>query len=603
MPIALLAGKLKIFLGYAAGVGKTYQMLEEAQEAKRQGIDVVIGYFEPHGRKDTIAKTEGLEMIPRRKIDYRGGLFEEMDTDAILRRHPELCVVDEFPHTNVPGSERLKRWQDVQVLLDAGIDVLTTMNIQHLESLNDQIWNITGIRVRETIPDWVMQQADQVVMVDLTPRALLNRLARGVVYSQEKAQKALENFFQESTLVVLRELALRQTAHEVEIRQVDYDAPGFEPEPGVSRRGRTSRPENSRPHLDSGDARAGHRHADPPRQTRGGLSARRLFRRGGSREIDLHDMPARDREAVEHHLNFARNLHIETRVLQGQDVAKTLVEFAHLNGVTHLFLARPQPEPMAGFVAQKPGAASGPLGARHASDHRGRPQPTDSSCNTASRYEDQFMPDNKTVFLFDVDNTLLDNDHVTADLKRHLQSHVGLERSQRYWQRFEEIRTELGYADYLGALQRYRFDYPHDPNLLTVSYFLMGYPFANRLFPNSVDAVQHVGAVGAAGDSVGRRRCFSAAQSLSLGTLRAVRRQRADLRSQGTGTGRRGAALSGRSLCAGGRQAANPARHQGDLEIARHHGICAAGTLCARSRNFQEVSARGHQRRTNRRSC
>src|SRR6202162_3071587 len=228
------AGKLKIYLGYAAGVGKTYQMLEEAQEMKRQGRDVVIGYFEPHGRKDTIARTDGLENIPRRRLDYRGTAFEEMDTDAILPRHPEVCVVDEFPHTNVPGSERMKRWQDVQVLLEAGIDVLTTMNIQHLESLNDQIWNITGIRVRETIPDWVMQQADQVVMVDLTPRALLNRLARGVVYSQEKAQKALENFFRESTLVVLRELALRQTAHEVEIRQVDYDVPEFEPELGGS---------------------------------------------------------------------------------------------------------------------------------------------------------------------------------------------------------------------------------------------------------------------------------------------------------------------------------------------------------------------------------
>ncbi len=203
-----------------------------------------------------------------------------MDTDAILRRHPELCVVDEFPHTNVPGSDRLKRWQDVQVLLDAGIDVLTTMNIQHLESLNDQIWNITGIRVRETIPDWVMQQADQVVMVDLTPRALLNRLARGVVYSQEKAQKALENFFQESTLVVLRELALRQTAHEVEIRQVDYDAPGFEPEPGYHDEGRSGL-RQFRPHLDSGDAGPGHGHVDSPGQARGGLSARRLFRRGG----------------------------------------------------------------------------------------------------------------------------------------------------------------------------------------------------------------------------------------------------------------------------------------------------------------------------------
>ena len=342
MPDRPPRGKLKIFLGYAAGVGKTYQMLEEAQAARHAGIDVVIGYFEPHARKDTISKTEGLEVVPRRKVDYRGGLFEEMDADAILRRRPELCVVDEFPHTNVPGSDRLKRWQDAQALLDAGIDVLTTMNIQHLESLNDQIWNITGIRVRETIPDWVMQQADQVVMVDLTPRALLNRLARGVVYSQEKAQKALENFFQESTLVVLRELALRQTALEVEIRQVDYDAPGFEPEPGYRDEGEESSanadrililvtPEPATAMLiRRGKRVADYLHAD-------------CFAVAVSREVDLRDMPARDREVVERHLNFARNLHIETRVLQGQDVAKTLVEFAHLNGVTHLFLARPQP--------------------------------------------------------------------------------------------------------------------------------------------------------------------------------------------------------------------------------------------------------------------
>jgi two-component system sensor histidine kinase KdpD len=339
MPDRPPLGRLKIFLGYAAGVGKTYQMLEEAQEAKRAGVDVVIGYFEPHGRKDTIAKIEGLELIPRRKIDYRGGLFEEMDTDAILRRRPELCVVDEFPHTNVPGSERLKRWQDVQVLLDAGIDVLTTMNIQHLESLNDQIWNITGIRVRETIPDWVMQQADQVVMVDLTPRALLNRLARGVVYSQEKAQKALDNFFRESTLVVLRELALRQTAHEVEIRQVDYDVPEFEFEPGDAAQSSENSdrililvtPEPATAMLiRRGKRVADYLHAD-------------CFAVAVSREIDLHDMPASDRESIEHHLNFARNLHIETRILQGQDVAKTLVEFAHLNGVTHLFLSRPEP--------------------------------------------------------------------------------------------------------------------------------------------------------------------------------------------------------------------------------------------------------------------
>src|ERR1700675_4342341 len=217
-------GRLKIFMGYAAGVGKTFKMLEEAQDLKAQGVDVAIGYFEPHSRKDTIAKTEGLEIVPRKKIEYRESVFEEMDTDAILARRPQVCVVDEYPHTNVPGSDRAKRWEDVEALLDAGINVLTTMNIQHLESLNDQVWQITGIRVRETIPDWVVQQADEVVMVDLTPRALLNRLQRGVVYEREKAEQALQKFFRESTLVALRELALRQAAHEVEHRIVDGEA-------------------------------------------------------------------------------------------------------------------------------------------------------------------------------------------------------------------------------------------------------------------------------------------------------------------------------------------------------------------------------------------
>src|SRR5258708_33666584 len=211
-------GKLKIFMGYAAGVGKTYKMLEEAHELKAAGVDVIIGYFEPHGRKDTIAKTEGLEILPRRKATYRDSTFEEMDSGAILARHPQVCVVDEFPHTNVPGSERLKRWEDVEVLLAAGIDVLTTMNVQHLESLNDQIWQSTGVRVRETIPDWVLKQADEVVMVDLTPRALLNRLARGVIYAPDRAEAARQNFFKESTLVALRELAMRQAAHAIESR-------------------------------------------------------------------------------------------------------------------------------------------------------------------------------------------------------------------------------------------------------------------------------------------------------------------------------------------------------------------------------------------------
>jgi two-component system sensor histidine kinase KdpD len=210
--------QLKIYMGYAAGVGKTYKMLEESHALKAQGKDIVVGYFESHGRQDTISRVEGLELVPRKKVSYRGATFEEMNIEGILARRPEICVVDELPHSNVPGSERAKRWEDVMVLLEASIHVLTTMNIQHLESLNDQVRQITGITVRETVPDWLVKRADEVVMVDLTPRALLHRLERGVIYRQEQAQRALQNFFREPTLVALRELALREAAHEVEQR-------------------------------------------------------------------------------------------------------------------------------------------------------------------------------------------------------------------------------------------------------------------------------------------------------------------------------------------------------------------------------------------------
>src|SRR5262245_4590800 len=198
-------------------------MLTESHELKNRGVDVVIGYFEPHGRQDPIALVESLEVVPRKVMEYRGSRFEEMDTDAVLVRRSEVAAVDEFPHTNVPGSARPKRWEDVHVLLDGGIDVLTTMNVQHLESLNDQIWQSTGVRVRETIPDWVLKQADEIVMVDVTPRALLNRLMRGVVYPKDRVSAALQNFFKESTLVALRELAMRQTAHALESRQLPSD--------------------------------------------------------------------------------------------------------------------------------------------------------------------------------------------------------------------------------------------------------------------------------------------------------------------------------------------------------------------------------------------
>jgi two-component system sensor histidine kinase KdpD len=326
-------GRLKVFLGYAAGVGKTYQMLQEAQNLKRHGVDVVVGYFEPHGRKDTIAQTVGLEIIPTKAIEYRGTWFEEMDADAILRRHPQVAVVDEFPHTNVPGSPRLKRWEDVDVLLDAGIDVLTTMNVQHLESLNDQIWQSTGVRVRETIPDWVLKQADEVVMVDLTPRALLNRLARGVVYPGERARAAIDNFFKESTLVALRELAMRQAAYSVESRLPDEepDTPS----------GMASTPELSHDRLllvigpepsSAALIRRGRRVADYLRADCLAVYV--------SKSQTLDNLTPIERTNLERHLNFARALRIETRILEGSDVAEAVVTYARLHGVTQIFVMR-----------------------------------------------------------------------------------------------------------------------------------------------------------------------------------------------------------------------------------------------------------------------
>jgi two-component system sensor histidine kinase KdpD len=326
-------GRLKVFLGYAAGVGKTYQMLAEAHRLRQAGVDVVVGYFEPHGRRDTIALCEGLEMVPRRVVDYRGANFEEMDTHAILRRHPQVAVVDEFPHSNVPGSRRAKRWEDVHDLLDAGIDVLTTMNVQHLESLNDQIWQSTGVRVRETIPDWVLKLADEVVMVDLTPRALLNRLARGVVYPAERARLAVENFFKEPTLVALRELAMREAAYAVESRlppEEMSDAAGEEWAGTVA-------PERILLLVGSDPSsaaliRRGRRMAD--------------HLRADCLAVCVADTPGLDcladdeRQRLERHLNFARALRIETRVLLGRDVAETVVGFARLHGVTQIFITR-----------------------------------------------------------------------------------------------------------------------------------------------------------------------------------------------------------------------------------------------------------------------
>jgi two-component system sensor histidine kinase KdpD len=211
------AGHFRIYLGAAAGVGKTFAMLNEGRRRASRGTDVVIGFVEPHGRVHTEELVEGLEIVPRKTVDYRGSSFQEMDLDAVLQRHPKVALVDELAHTNVPGSGRHeKRWQDVLELLDAGVDVITTVNIQHLESLADAVEQMTGAQVRERVPDWVVRKADQIELVDSSPEQLRRRMLHGNIYPSAKVPQALTHFFRTDNLIALRELALRFLADETE---------------------------------------------------------------------------------------------------------------------------------------------------------------------------------------------------------------------------------------------------------------------------------------------------------------------------------------------------------------------------------------------------
>src|SRR4051812_19303683 len=225
-------GKFKIFFGAAPGVGKTYAMLLAARRRKTEGADVVVGIVETHGRADTEAQLAGLEVVARRKVDYKGRALEEMDLDAILARRPALVLVDELAHTNTPGSRHPKRYLDVQDLLAAGIDVYSTMNVQHVESLNDIVARITRIRVRETVPDSVVDAADDVELVDTTPADLIARLGEGKVYVREQAQRALKHYFSPGNLTALRELALRRTAERVDDQMLSYMREHAIPAPG-----------------------------------------------------------------------------------------------------------------------------------------------------------------------------------------------------------------------------------------------------------------------------------------------------------------------------------------------------------------------------------
>jgi two-component system sensor histidine kinase KdpD len=325
-----LRGHLTILLGFAAGVGKTVRMLEEGCRLRSEGRDVVVGYFEPHGRKGTLARLDDLEVIPRRRVEYRGTTLEEMDVDAILARRPQVVLVDELAHTNVPGSERAKRWEDVEAFLNAGIDIIATVNIQHIESLNDKIAQLTGVRVRETIPDRVFGEADDIVLVDLTPEILQERLKRGEIYPPERVEPALQNFFRSGNLSALRELALLQVAEEADkdltaSRREEQSAQVWGVQERILVCVSATRPSTLMIRRGTRLARRFHGKCyvvfvAPP----GGLVA----------------LPAEQRHFVTTDLELAHVLDAETEVIEGRNIAETLVRYAREKQVTQIFLGR-----------------------------------------------------------------------------------------------------------------------------------------------------------------------------------------------------------------------------------------------------------------------
>jgi two-component system sensor histidine kinase KdpD len=330
-------GRYKIFLGMAAGVGKTYRMLQEGQAEAEAGRDVVIGYLEPHGRIDTIAQAQNLELIPRRRVRYRDTELQEMDLPAILRRAPELCLIDELAHTNPPGLEHPKRCQDVETALAAGIDVFSTVNVQHLESLNDQVAELTGTRVRETVPDAVLSSADDVVLIDITPQSLIERLRAGKVYPDERIEAALNNFFKIENLSSLREVALRQVAEEVESKRIP-SAPGH--------RSRDERLIDIAAPQAIGERLMALITPRPESQRivrRAWRSAQRL-----GAELDIlwvadHEPSEQEQEQIDGLRRLASVLGAHLLVEPGDDVALTTQRVAIDRGTTYLLMGTPKP--------------------------------------------------------------------------------------------------------------------------------------------------------------------------------------------------------------------------------------------------------------------
>jgi two-component system, OmpR family, sensor histidine kinase KdpD len=322
--------RLRIYIGAAPGVGKTYSMIEDAHAFRRDGVDLVVGFIETHGRTDTEAKLADLPLIPRRRIDYRGVVLEEMDLDAILARKPQLCVVDELAHTNAPGGRHEKRYQDVLELLDAGVGVMTAVNIQHLETLNDAVSRVTGVRVRETVPDTFLDRADEVVNVDVTVQELQSRLRQGKVYKPEKVEQALSNFFKETNLSTLRELALRAVADEIGEKAASHrQREGLEP---------ALIPERVMVCMSSS--------AEAPRVIRAG--ARIAGRLGAHwyavyvetpREAPGH-IKRDDQEALQRSIALAKELGATIVRVKADKPADGLIAFAKREGITHVIFGQ-----------------------------------------------------------------------------------------------------------------------------------------------------------------------------------------------------------------------------------------------------------------------
>lgn len=313
---------LKLFLGYAPGVGKTYSMLSEAIRRHSRGEDVIVGIVETHGRKPITELAAKLPTVPRRKLEYKGALFEEMDVDEILARKPAVAVIDELAHTNIEGSKHRKRYEDVIELLDAGIDVLSTMNVQHIESMTPMVRTITGVTVRETVPDWVMQRVNEIVLADLTPEALRHRMERGDIYPLERAERALGHFFRPGNLIALRELALRQVTQVVDRSLESYvEREHIEP-PGV--RERIAVCISSNPAAQYLIAR-GWRMAQA-------VSADFVVLYV---DIGVDDNP-QDQRTLRHNTEFAENLGAEVVKLKGTKVAETVARYVRDNHVTQV---------------------------------------------------------------------------------------------------------------------------------------------------------------------------------------------------------------------------------------------------------------------------